>query len=318
MKIIELLESRKETLISYEIIPPRRGSSVGEIFAIMDELQPFDPPFVDVTSHSAQVYYEEMPDGSWQRRVKRKRPGTLGLCAAVKGRYGVETVPHILCEGFTREETEDALIELHYLGIQNVMALRGDEGEYSKPIPPTRTRNRYAGDLVAQITAMNNGHYLEQLIDASETDFCIGVAGYPEKHFQAPNITWDILNLKKKVDAGAHYVTTQMFFDNAHYYSFVERCREVGIVVPIVPGLKVLTSKQQLKSLPMRFYVDIPEALAAEVEAADDKHVAEVGIEWATKQAMDLIDGGAPCLHFYIMATAGHVARVVERLRKYA
>jgi methylenetetrahydrofolate reductase (NADPH) len=165
---------------------------------------------------------------------------------------------------------------------------------------------------------MNNGHYLEQLIDASETDFCIGVAGYPEKHFQAPNITWDILNLKKKVDAGAHYVTTQMFFDNAHYYSFVERCREVGIVVPIVPGLKVLTSKQQLKSLPMRFYVDIPEALAAEVEAADDKHVAEVGIEWATKQAMDLIDGGAPCLHFYIMATAGHVARVVERLRKYA
>lgn len=318
MKILELLESRKETLISYEIIPPRRGSSVGEIFAIMDELQPFDPPFIDVTSHSAQVYYEEMPDGSWQRRVKRKRPGTLGLCAAVKGRYGVETVPHILCEGFTREETEDALIELHYLGIQNVMALRGDEGEYSKPIPPTRTRNRYAVDLVTQITAMNNGQYLEQLIDASETDFCIGVAGYPEKHFQAPNITWDILNLKKKVDAGAHYVTTQMFFDNAHYNSFVQRCREVGISVPIVPGLKVLTSKQQLKSLPMRFYVDIPEALAAEVEAASDKHVAEVGIEWATKQAMDLIDGGAPCLHFYIMATASHVAKVVGRLRKYA
>lgn len=318
MKIVELLEGRKEALISYEIIPPPRGSSVGEIFAIMDELQPFDPPFIDVTSHSAQIYYEEMADGSWQRRVKRKRPGTLGLCAAIKGRYGVETVPHILCEGFTREETEDALIELNYLGIQNVMALRGDEGEYSKPIPPTRTRNRYADELVAQIAAMNAGHYLEELIDASETDFCIGVAGYPEKHFQAPNITWDILNLKKKVDAGAHYVTTQMFFDNAHFHSFVRRCREVGIEVPIVPGLKVITSKKQLKSLPMRFYVDIPEALAAEVEAADDKHVAEIGIEWATKQAVDLIDSGVPCLHFYIMATASYVAKVVERLRKYA
>ena len=318
MKITELLDNRKETLISYEIIPPQRGSSVGEIFSIVDELQPFDPPFIDVTSHSAQVYYEEMPDGSWRRRVKRKRPGTLGLCAAIKGRYGIETVPHILCDGFTREETEDALIELNYLGIQNVMALRGDEGEYSKPIPPTRTRNHQAVELVEQISAMNSGRYLEELIDASATDFCVGVAGYPEKHFQAPNISWDILNLKKKVDAGAHYVTTQMFYDNEHYFTFVERCRDVGIDVPIIPGLKILTSKRQLKSLPMRFYIDIPESLAAEVEEADAAHVPDIGAEWALRQAEELMDRAAPCLHFYIMATARHVSKVVSQLRKYA
>lgn len=318
MKIVELLENRKETLISYEIIPPRRGGSVREIFEIVDQLLPFDPPFIDVTSHSAQVYYEEMADGSWQRRVKRKRPGTLGLCAAIKGRYGIETVPHLLCEGFTREETEDALIELNYLGIQNIMALRGDEGEYSKPIPPTRTRNRFAVELVNQIVAMNRGQYLEELIDASATDFCIGVAGYPEKHFQAPNITWDVLNLKKKVDAGAHYITTQMFFDNAHFFDFEKRCRDVGIDVPIVPGLKVLTSKRQLKSLPMRFYVDIPESLAAEAEEAGDQHVADVGLEWAMRQAGELMDAGVPCLHYYIMATSNHVAKLVGQLRKYA
>lgn len=318
MKITELLDNRKETLISYEIIPPQRGGSVREIFEIMDELQPFEPPFIDVTSHSAQVYYEEMADGTWRRRVKRKRPGTIGLCAAIKGKYGVETVPHILCEGFTREETEDALIELHYLGIQNVMALRGDEGEYTKPIPATRTRNRYAVDLVEQISAMNDGRYLEELIDADSTDFCVGVAGYPEKHFQAPNMTWDVLNLKKKVDAGAQYVTTQMFFDNDQYFTFVDRCREVGIDVPIVPGLKILTSKRQLQSLPMRFYVNIPESLAAEAEAADPAHVPDIGVEWALRQAEELMDRGVPCLHFYIMATAKHVSRVVSKLRKFA
>ena len=318
MKITELLDNRKETLISYEIIPPQRGGSVRQIFEIMDELQPFEPPFIDVTSHSAQVYYEEMADGTWQRRVKRKRPGTLGLCAAIKGKYGVETVPHILCEGFTREETEDALIELNYLGIQNVMALRGDEAEYVKPIPSTRSRNRYAVDLVEQISAMNQGRYLEELIDAAATDFCVGVAGYPEKHFQAPNMTWDVLNLKKKVDAGAQYVTTQMFFDNDQYFTFLDRCKEVGIDVPIVPGLKILTSKRQLQSLPMRFYVNIPEALAAEAEAADPAHVSDVGVEWALRQAEELMDRGVPCLHFYIMATAKHVSRVVSRLRKFA
>ena len=318
MKIIELLDRASAPLISYEIIPPKRGGSVAEILAIIEELIEFEPPFIDVTSHASQVYYEEQPDGVWKRHVKRKRPGTLGLCAAIKGRFGVETVPHLLCIGFTREETEDALIELNYLGIQNVMALRGDELGFRKSVAADRTRNEYAADLVRQIVDMNHGRYLEELIDAAPTDFCVGVAGYPEKHFEAANLTWDILQLKRKVDAGAHYVTTQMFFDNRCYFEFVERCRDVGIDVPIIPGLKILTSKRHLRSLPSRFHVDVPEALAAEVEAAKPEHIADIGIEWAVQQSEELLGAGVPCLHFYIMQTADHARRVVETLRKVA
>ncbi len=318
MKVTELLDRATETLISYEIIPPKRGGSVGEIMEIVEELIAFDPPFIDMTSHSAQVQYEEMPDGTWRRIVKRKRPGTLGLCAAIRGRFGVETVPHLLCRGFTREETEDALIELNYLGIHNVMALRGDDIGFDKPIPRNRSRNEFAIDLVRQIAEMNRGHYLEELIDAAPTDFCIGVAGYPEKHFEAPNLKWDILNLKKKVDAGAHYVTTQMFYDNRHFFRFVELCREAGITVPIIPGLKVLTSKRQLQALPSRFHVEVPEELAAEIEAAPDAEAPAIGAAWAVRQCEELMDAGVPCIHFYIMQTARHVKRVVEALRKMA
>ncbi|MBT8401251.1 MAG: methylenetetrahydrofolate reductase [NAD(P)H] [Rhodothermia bacterium] len=318
MKIIELLEVRKEPMVSYEIIPPVRGGSAKEIFEIIESLVEFEPPFIDVTSHSAQVYYEEMPDGTWRRRVKRKRPGTLGLCAAIKGRFGIETVPHLLCNGFSREETEDALIELNYLGIQNVMALRGDDNGYEKSFASDKSVNAQAHDLVAQICAMNRGRYLEELIDAEATDFCVGVAGYPEKHIEAPNMAWDILHLKRKVDAGAHYITTQMFFDNQHYFDFVERCHEVDIDVPILPGLKIITSKKQLKSLPGRFYLEIPESLAAEIEAADDRHVAEIGIRWAVQQSQELFERGVPCLHFYIMQTSRHVREVVSQLRKMA
>jgi methylenetetrahydrofolate reductase (NADPH) len=318
MRIIELLEKTESPLVSYEIIPPQRGGSVRQIFDIVEELMRFEPPFIDVTSHSAQVYYEEMPDGSLRRRVKRKRPGTIGLCAAIKGRYRVETVPHLLCTGFTREETEDALIELNYLGIQNVMALRGDDLEYKKPIPADRSCNAYAVELVEQIARMNRGKYLEELIDAAPTDFCIGVAGYPEKHFEAPNMVWDALNLKRKIDAGAHYVTTQMFFDNRHFFQFVERCRSVGITVPIVPGLKVLTTKRHLQTMPKNFFVEVPEALAAEVEAAKPEHVVDVGVEWAIRQSEELMSSGVPCIHFYIMQTASVVKRVVEALRKLA
>jgi len=260
MKVTELLERRKEPLVSYEIIPPVRGGSVDQILEIVDSLMEFNPPFIDVTSHSAEVQYEEMADGTWRRLVKRKRPGTLGLCAAIKGRFGVETVPHLLCQGFTREETEDALIELNYLGIQNVMALRGDESDYVKPLANSKTINRGALELVEQIVAMNRGKYLEDLIDAVPADFCIGVSGYPERHPRAPNVTWDVLYLKRKLEAGAHYVTTQMFFDNAHFFRFQERCRSAGITAPIIPGLKLITSKKQVRSLPGRFYLEIPEA----------------------------------------------------------
>ncbi len=318
MKITELLEVRKEPMVSYEIIPPVRGGSAKEIFEIIESLVEFEPPFIDVTSHSAQVYYEEMPDGTWRRRIKRKRPGTLGLCAAIKGRFGIEAVPHLLCNGFNREETEDALIELNYLGIQNVMALRGDDNGYEKSFPAGKSVNNQAHDLVAQISAMNRGRYLEELIDAQATDFCIGVAGYPEKHIEAPNMAWDILHLKRKVDAGAHYITTQMFFDNRHYFDFVERCQEIDIDVPIVPGLKIITSKKQLKSLPGRFYLEIPESLAAEIESADDRHVAEIGVQWAVRQSLELFENGVSCLHFYIMQTSRHVREVVSQLRKMA
>ena len=314
MKIIELLDKSTEPRISYEIIPPKRGSSAQQIMNIVRELVDYNPPFIDVTSHSAQVYYEEKADGTWKRHVKRKRPGTLGLCAAIKHRFNIEPVPHLLCRGFTKEETEDALIELNYLGIQNVMALRGDEGAYKKRPTPDRSLNLYAGDLVDQVSCMNRGEFLEEIIEGNPTDFCVGVAGYPEKHFEAPNLSWDILNLKRKIDAGADYVMTQMFFNNACYFDFVERCRDVGITVPIIPGLKVLTRKKQLQTLPSRFFLEIPESLSAEVEEAKPEHVVDVGVEWALRQSEELMNAGIPCVHFYILEKADVVKRVVSSL----
>lgn len=316
MKVTEHYAQADGPLLSYEVIPPTRGSSVRDVLEVVEALAPFRPPFIDVTSHSAEAVYDEMPDGTVRKRIKRKRPGTLGLCAAVQHRFGIDAVPHILCRGFTQEETEDALIELNYLGIHNVLAVRGDDTGVAKAERPGRQRNEYACNLVAQIQAMNEGRYLADLLDAAPTDFCIGVGGYPEKHEEAPNRTWDVLNLKRKVDAGADYVVTQMFFDNRHFFDFVERCRDVGIGVPIVPGLKILTSKRQLQTIPRTFKTDIPEALAAEVEAADDAHAAEIGIEWARKQAEELIDADVPGIHFYIMSTAAHVVRVAEPLQR--
>ncbi len=318
MKITEQIEQARDPLISYEIIPPRRGGSVADVLNTIEALVRFEPPFIDVTSHAAQAYFEELPDGTLRRHIKRKRPGTIGLCAAIKGRFGIEAVPHLLCAGFTREETEDALIELNYLGIRNVMALRGDDAGYEKPHRADRSRNEDAAALTAQIAAMNRGEYLEKLLDAAPTDFCIGVAGYPEKHFASPNLSWDVLNLKRKVDAGAHYVVTQMFFNTHHYFDFVERCRAVGITVPILPGLKILTSKKQLTSLPRTFHIEIPEALAAEVEEARDEHVREIGIRWAVGQCEELMAGGAPGLHFYVLQESANVVQVVEALRKMA
>lgn len=319
MKVIEHLQRARETLLSYEIIPPRRGGNIEDIFALVEQLLPFDPPFIDVTSHAAQVEYEELPDGTWRRRVIRKRPGTIGLCAAIQNRYNIDTVPHLLCRGFTREETEDALIELHYLGIHNVMALRGDDPGFRKIITDGRSCNEYAVDLVRQIVNMNRGRYLEpDLLDAAPTDFCIGVAGYPEKHFEAPNMERDLRHLKAKVDAGAHYIVTQMFFDNRKYFDFLARCRALGIEVPIIPGIKVLSKKTQLQSIPSRFHVEIPEELAAEIEAAPPEYVLDVGVEWAIRQCVELMEQRVPCIHFYIMQDASAVIRVIEGLRKLA
>ena len=318
MKVTEHYDRATSPLLSFEVIPPKRGGSIEGVFSLVEELMRFEPPFIDVTSHSAEAYYEEMPDGTVRRHVKRKRPGTLGLCAAIQTRFGIDAVPHLLCEGFTREETEDALIELHYLGIRNVLALRGDRKDKPSHERPHRTQHRYASDLVGQIADMNDGHFLEELMDAQPTDFCVGVAGYPEKHMEAPNKTWDVLNLKRKIDAGADYVVTQMFFDNAHYADFLRRCQDVGIAAPIIPGLKLLTSKRQLQALPRIFHLEIPESLAAEVEEAKDEHVPDIGVEWAIQQSEGLLNLGVPGLHYYIMSTSKHVTRVVEALRKMA
>lgn len=318
MKVTEHLDRASNPLISYEIIPPKRGGSAEQMLNVVEELMPFDPPFIDVTSHAAEVSYKQTENGAWQRCARRKRPGTLGLCAAIEARFGVDTVPHLLCTGFTREETEDALIELNYLGIENVLAIRGDDKGVKKRIAPERSCNEYAVDLVDQIQDMNSGVYLEDLMDAAPTNFCVGVGGYPEKHFEAPNLSWDIMRLKQKVDAGADYVVSQMFFDNQYYFDFVEQCREVGIDVPIIPGLKIITRKRHLRSLPRYFHTDIPEALAAEIDAADPDHVEDIGVTWAQKQTAELLDAGVPCVHFYIMSSARTVKKVVEPLREMA
>jgi len=318
MKVTEHLERASDTLISYEIIPPKRGGSAEQMLDVVEELMPFDPPFIDVTSHSAEVSYEQTDDGTWERCIERKRPGTLGLCAAIEARFDIDTVPHLLCRGFTREETEDALIELNYLGIDNVLGIRGDETGFQKPIDGGRSRNEYAVDLVRQIEDMNNGRYLEDLKDAEPTDFCIGVGGYPETHFEAPNLTWDIMRLKQKVEAGADYIVTQMFFDNDYFFEFVEKCRDVGIEVPIIPGVKILKRKSHLRLLPKYFHTEIPEELTAEVDAAEPEDVEKIGVDWAIQQTEELMEAGVPCIHFYIMSSAQTVKKVVEPLRETA
>ena len=318
MKVTEHYDRANGPLVSFEIIPPRRGSSVEEILSLVHDLVPYNPPFIDVTSHAAEASYDELPDGTVRRQTKRKRPGTIGLCAAIQHRFGIDAVPHVLCRGFTREETEDALIELHYLGIRNVLAITGDDKGHAKADRADRSVNKYSGELVAQIASMNRGCFLEALLDAAPTDFCVGVGGYPEKHVDAPNRAWDVQNLRRKIDAGAEYVVTQMFFDNAHFFDYVERCRAAGITVPIVPGLKVLTSKGQLHGLPRAFQTEIPEALSAEVEAAKPEHVADIGVEWTRRQADELLASGVPGIHYYLMQTAAHVKRVIEPALKAA
>lgn len=315
MKVTEHLAQADRPLISFEIIPPLRGGDVKGLLALIDDLTKFRPPFIDITSHAAEVIYEETSQGI-QRRVKRKRPGTLGVCALLQNKYHIDAVPHILCRGFTREETEDFLIELKYLGIDNVLAVRGDDSGFQKPLQFGRSANDYACDLVGQIAAMNRGRYLEEgLLDAQPADFCIGVGGYPEKHFEAANLKLDVRHTKEKVDAGAHYIVTQMFFNNEHYFRYVDACREQGITVPIIPGLKILSSAKQLASIPRSFYVEIPDALSDEILAAKPEQVQDIGVEWALKQSEELLSRGAPALHFYVMQNATAVKKLMGKLK---
>ncbi len=315
MKVTEHLERATGPLISFEIIPPLRGGNVRSLMDLVDDLARFRPPFIDITSHAAEVVFEETPQGL-QRRVKRKRPGTLGVCALIQNKWGIDAVPHVLCQGFTREETEDFLIELRYLGIDNVLAVRGDESGYQKPLLHGKTANDFAVDLVRQIADMNRGRYLQaDLLDASPTDFCVGVGGYPEKHFEAPNLDTDIRRTKEKLEAGGDYVVTQMFFDNRGYFDYVERCRAAGITAPIIPGIKILTSRAQLASIPRTFHVDIPADLSDAVSAAPPERVADVGVDWAERQVRELLDRGVPSVHFYVMQSAAAVSAVLDRLQ---
>jgi len=313
MKVIEHYSRATEPLISFEIIPPKRGGAVDKVFESLDKVMKYNPPFIDVTYHAAESYYEELPDGTIKRHIKRKRPGTIGLCAAIKHKYDVDPVPHLICEGFTKEETEDALIELNFLGIDNVLAIRGDANDDSTPRIKNGTYNKYAIDLVKQVKDMNRGEYLEDIVNAHETNFCVGVAGYPEKHFEAPNLDFDIARLKEKVDAGGDYIVTQMFFNNDAYFHFVEKCRAAGIECPIVPGLKVLTRKRHLNFLPKFFHLNIPEALSDEVQA-DPDNAREIGVEWAAQQCTELLEGGAPGIHFYIMGDPTPALDAVDKI----
>jgi methylenetetrahydrofolate reductase (NADPH) len=312
MKVTEHLDNATEPVISFEIIPPKRGGDLTSLLGLIDELAVHRPPFIDITSHPAEVVDVQTPDGPIRRRT-RKRPGTLGICALIQNKLNIDAVPHILCEGFTREESEDFLIELHYLGIDNVFAIRGDTAEHRKALDGGRTRNEYASDLIGQITAMNQGRFLDGLADASPTEFCIGAAGYPEKHEEAPDLETDVTRVKQKVDAGAEYIVTQMFFDNRHYFSFVDECRRQDVDVPIIPGLRILTSPRQLTAFPRAFHCEIPDALRDEIEAAPDR-TRDIGVAWTVEQVTELLGAGAPSAHFFVMSSARAVNDVLAKV----
>ena len=315
MRVTEHLEKANETLISFEIIPPKRGGNIKELLSTLEDIVKYNPPYIDITSHAAEVIYEETSTGEFKMKIKRKRPGTLGICALIQNKYSIDAVPHVICQGFTKEETEDFLIELHYLGIDNLLAVRGDDSGYKKTTKFGRTVNANAIDLVKQIDDMNRGKYIEDsLLEAEPTNFCVGIGGYPEKHFESPNMDIDIQHAKEKVEAGAEYIVTQMFFDNSRYYKYVEKCRAHGINVPIIPGLKIITSKNQVTSIPRNFYIDIPEEFANEITNSKPEHVLDIGVYWAAKQVEDLINNKVPAIHFYIMQNSKPINTLMKKL----
>jgi methylenetetrahydrofolate reductase (NADPH) len=317
MKVSEHLErSKNKTLFSIEILPPLKGQSIKSIFEGIDPLMEFKPSFIDVTYHREEYVFKKRPDGSLLKKSVKKRPGTVGICAALMNKYQVDPVPHIICGGFSKEETENALIDLNFLGIDNVLALRGDSIKNEPAFIPEPDGNQYATDLVKQVASMNKGQYLElDLENAVHTDFCIGVAGYPEKHFEAPNLKSDLKFLKEKVDAGADYIVTQMFFDNKKYFEFVEKCQQAGINVPIIPGLKPIVTRKQTTVLPRIFHIDLPEDLQDAIDKCkEDKLIKEIGIEWAIQQSKELMQAGVPCLHYYTMGTSEVTRRIASAI----
>ncbi len=316
MKITEHLRQANGPIISLEILPPTKGKSIESIFSLLDQFVEFKPSFVNVTYHRAEQVYKKREDGSFERVEIRKRPGTVGICAAIMNRYRIDAVPHLICGGFSNEETENALIDLHFLGVDNVLALRGDAAANEKFFIHHPKGHRYAGDLVKQIIDLNEGKYIEEdIMDGVKTDFCIGVAGYPEKHFESPNLATDIAHLKEKINLGADYVTTQMFFNNQHYYDYVAACRAQDIDAPIIPGLKPVTGKRQLSVIPSIFNVEIPLELSGELQKAKNEAACEqIGTEWLLSQCRDLLKNKVPVLHFYTLGKPQVVYNVLKQL----
>ncbi|MDH4404150.1 MAG: methylenetetrahydrofolate reductase [NAD(P)H] [Flavobacterium sp.] len=315
MKVTKHIEKAKgNTLFSFEIIPPQKGKSIQELYDNIDPLMEFNPPFIDVTTSREEFVYIDKGNGLLDKKLTRMRPGTLGICASIKHKYNVDTIPHVLCGGFTKEETEYLLVDCHYLGIDNVMALRGDAMKEEKYFMPKNGGNNYAVDLVKQIKQLNDGKYLHDLIDVdNKSDFCIGVAGYPEKHLESPSLQSDLKRLKEKVDAGADYVVTQMFFDNSKYFEFVEKARAIGITIPIIPGIKPIAVKKHMQLLPQIFRVDLPEDLINAIEKSTTAaEVKAVGIEWAIQQSLELKKAGVPVLHYYSMGKSENIRQIAR------
>lgn len=306
MKVTEYIRNAKNTLFSIEILPPLKGKDIHSIYNGLDPLMEFKPAFIDVTYHREEFVLRKRKDGGFDKVYTRKRPGTVAICAALMNKYHIDTIPHLICGGFSKEETENALIDLHFLGIDNVLVLRGDNIKNEAHFVPEPDGNKTSLELLHQVIAMNKGLYLdEELENAAPSDFCTGVAGYPEKHFEAPNMNNDLKWLKQKVDAGAEYVVTQMFFNNQKFFEFAESCKKIGISIPIIPGMKPITTKKQLMVLPKIFHIDMPEDLVTAVESCkDDKAVKQVGIEWAIQQSKELKAAGVPVLHYYTMGVS--------------
>ncbi|OIQ22164.1 MAG: methylenetetrahydrofolate reductase [NAD(P)H] [Flavobacterium sp. MedPE-SWcel] len=315
MKVTEhIKEANGKTQFSFEILPPLKGQHIQSIFDNIDPLMEFKPPFIDVTYHREEYIYKDLGNGLHKKKVVKKRPGTVGICAAIQNKYIVDAIPHLLCGGFTKEDTENFLIDLDFLGIDNVMALRGDAVKSETYFIPEKEGNAYASDLVTQVSQLNDGLYLDdELQNTSPTNFCIGVGAYPEKHMEAPSLDSDIHFLKKKIKNGAGYIVTQMFFDNQKYFDFVKKCRKAGITVPIIPGLKPIATKSQLNIIPHRFHVDLPEALIAEiVKCKDNKEVRKVGIAWCILQSKELQKAGIPILHYYSMGKSDNIYDIAK------
>ena len=316
MKVIEHINQAKDTLISFEILPPLKGKGIQSLYQHLDPLMEFKPAYINVTYHRSEHVFKKTPDGNFQKVVVRKRPGTESICAAIMNKYSVDTVPHLICGGFGINETEDALINLNYLGIDNVLVLRGDAAKNETAFLPEPGGHEYASDLLKQVTDLNAGKYLEEdLKNTSQTKFCIGVAGYPEKHFEAPNMDSDLHYLKLKVDMGADYIVTQMFFDNTKFFVFEKACRDMGITVPIIPGLKPIYSKKQLTTLPKIFHIDIPSALSKEIMKCKSDDEAElVGTAWLLNQSRELKKAGVPVLHYYTLGRPHIVGNAVKEI----